>query len=59
MDREELLKEKDNTIPKERKYLLILLLNITGYYYILARLSRNFETFYLLKNHYELFKMNQ
>lgn len=59
MDREELLKEKDNTIPKERKYLLILLLNITGYYYILARLSGNFETFYLLKNHYELFKMNQ
>lgn len=59
MDREELLKEKDNTIPKERKYLLILLLNITGYYYILARLSANFETFYLLKNHYELFKMNQ
>lgn len=59
MDREELLKEKDNTIPKERKYLLILLLNITGYYYILASLSGNFETFYLLKNHYELFKMNQ
>ena len=26
MDREELLKEKDNTIPKETKYLLILLL---------------------------------
>ena len=59
MDREELLKEKDNTIPNERKYLLILLLNITGYYYILARLSGNFETFYQLKNHYELFKMNQ